>query len=108
LIEQNKNNQGAAIMRDGFLPEVTRFVVKVPVEMADHRADLTRCLNSTFPARTFSCEIARDKSDSLTLIPVMEDAEGRAHLCRAPERSMVCRIYEIIEDFLTKAEVNPA
>jgi hypothetical protein len=108
LIEQNKNSKGSAIMNDGFLPEVTRFVVKVPAQMADHRVALTRCLNSTFPARSFSCEIVRDTSDSVTLIPVMEDAEGRAHLCRAPERSMVCRIYGIIEDFLMKAEVNPA
>ena len=94
------------MFNDVILPEVTRFVVKVPIQLNIHQVRLSRCLNDAFPAKSFSFEMTNASAKTIALVPIMEDCKGRAHLCRAPERSLVYRIYETITDCLDKDKVS--
>jgi hypothetical protein len=91
------------------LPEVTRFVVKVPTPFALHARELQDCLKSSFPNRTFTLELCEDQGTKrIALVPVMEDAHGRAHLCRAPARSLLARIHDVANAFALNTCSTPA
>lgn len=83
------------------LPEVTRFVVRLPSTQTVEPQELRRQLCESFPGRTFSIERSQDLAQQrITLLPVMEDATGRAHICRQPERSLLIKIYEALNEIV--------
>jgi hypothetical protein len=91
------------------LPEVTRFVVKLPTRFASQPSELRERLQSSFPSRAFSLELCDDADlKRIALVPVMEDAQGRAHLCRLPERSLIARMHQVINDFFMATRIRPA
>lgn len=86
------------------LPEVTSYVVRIPLTSSITSHNLQAKLKAEFPELNFRFERMLDTSKlGIMLIPVMEDAYGRAHICRPPDRTTLLRIHRLFEEALFDA-----